>query len=65
MVIWGKAAPRGKMLTTPILVRQVSSIFQPNCAFCEESTKFGTLVQYHNNYYYEQICILGQLKFSF
>ena len=31
----------------PILVRQVSSIFQPNCAFCEEITKFGTLVEYH------------------
>ena len=30
-----------------VLVRQVSSIFQPNCAFCEESTKFGTLVEYH------------------
>ena len=29
------------------VVRQVSSIFQPNCAFCEESTKFGTLVEYH------------------
>ena len=30
-----------------LIVRQVSSIFQPNCAFCEESTKFGTLVEYH------------------
>ena len=28
-------------------MQQVSSIFQPNCAFCEESTKFGTLVEYH------------------
>ena len=28
-------------------MRQVSSIFQPNCAFCEESTKSGTLVEYH------------------
>ena len=30
-----------------IIVRQVSSIFQANCAFCEESTKCGTLVEYH------------------
>ena len=30
-----------------IIVRQVSLIFQPNCAFCEESTTFGTLVEYH------------------
>ena len=30
-----------------VLVRQVSSIFQPNCAFCEERNKFGTLVEYH------------------
>ncbi len=30
-----------------LVVRQVSSIFQPNCEFCEESTKFGTLVEYN------------------
>ena len=28
-------------------MRQVSSICQPNCEFCEESTKFGTLEEYH------------------
>ena len=28
-------------------MRQVSSLFQPNCAFCEESTTFDTCVDYH------------------
>ena len=44
----GYGGSRGVRCPPPILVRQGSSIFQPNCAFCEESTKFGTLVEYHS-----------------